>query len=112
MKKQKIKFPATEGFKELKIEVSPIEGFLVLEIEGNKASIKLSDFYSFALNIFTPEQLDKMLIDTMMEVTEYTRQLTVKAEKDIKKGEEIVVRYKVVVPEIIKQKINEQTNDR
>lgn len=106
-----IKFPKRNNLNELKLEVDKKDQEVLFDIKGEKAAVSIADLYSFALTLFTPEQLETILVDTLMSVTEYTRQLTVKAEKDIKQGEEIVVRYKVVVPEIIKQKILNENNN-
>lgn len=107
--KNNITFPALENNLELKAEVLPKDSRIIFQIDGKKSIVPLNDFYSFCLSIFTPEQLEKIIIDTMMEVTEYNKQHKVVVSKDLKAGEEVIVNCKVLVPEIIKQKILNDT---
>ena len=92
----KLTFPSLKGYKEIKVKTKGKE--VLFEIEDQSALVKLSDLYSLALTLFTPEQLDKIMIEKMIEVSESKRQMRIKVEKDMKKGEEIVVTYIQTIP--------------
>lgn len=74
---------------------------------GDKESyIKIKDFYGVCLMLVKGELLDSIIPDVERKVKKYKRQLTIIANKDIKKGERIVATYEVNVPVIIEQNAN------
>lgn len=94
-------FPSLDGHKEIQIKKDG--DFVLFTIGSERGKMKITDLYSFGLTVFTPEQLDKIMIEKMIEVTESKRQMKLKATKNIKKGEEIVVTYTQTVPNLITQ---------
>lgn len=76
---------------------------------GDKESyIKIKDFYSVCLLLVKSGQLESLLPNRERKVKKYKRQLTIIANKDIKKGERIIATYEVDVPQVVADNIKKE----
>ena len=72
-------------------------------LRGITSFIKIKDFYSVCLLLVKNKQIEKLFPIIERKVKKYKRQIKLIAQKDIKKGETIVVTYEVDVPQVIKE---------
>lgn len=82
-----------------------------MTIAETSSWIKIKDFYTVCLMLVKGKQIDRLFPIHERKVKKYKRQIKVKAQKDIKKGEEIIVTYEVDIPRIITDNY-ENTEDK
>src|SRR3990167_3324194 len=75
--------------------------------DGKAAYIKREHLLEFLFAIGTPEDQIKMVPQTLKKVRWYETVLSIKATKNIAKGEEIVFPVKLTLPPIEEEVINE-----
>lgn len=101
-----ITFKDREGKNDLKCEINlpnKHKNDIKLTIGEKESWIKIKDFYSVCLMLVKNKQIERLFPVIERKVKKYKRQIKVKAMKDIKKGEEIVVTYEVDVPVIVEE---------
>jgi hypothetical protein len=82
-----------------------------IQIDGRESYITIKDFYGVCLMLVKGNLIDDLLPNVERKVNKYKRQIKVIAQKDIKKGEEIIVTYEVDVPKIITDNYKENAKN-
>lgn len=99
-----VTFKDKKGKNDVKCEVSiPNErkDLIKMTICNKESYIKIKDFYGVCLLLVKSKLLEKIIPYRERKVKKYKRQIKLIAQKDIKKGEEIITTYEVNVPQII-----------
>lgn len=82
--------------------------FKIRDCDGDyiKSYISIKDLYGLVFLLVGPEEQADMIPIKKTEMRSEVRKIRVKAQKDIKRGEEIVVNYKLDYPLIIEENVN------
>jgi hypothetical protein len=83
---------------------------ILIKIKDEFVVINSKDVYNLAIATSSDDALDELIPIKHLELTEYMRQHTVVAQKDIKKGEHVVVNCKVKVPDVIRKDLEFMLN--
>lgn len=75
--------------------------------DGNTTLVKREHLMGVLFALGTPEQQRKMIPQTMSKVRWYETVLTVKASKDVRKGEDLTFPVKLSLPPIEEEVIQE-----
>lgn len=101
-----VKFKDTKGKNDVLCEINlPDENMNTIKMTmgGLTSFIKIKDFYTVCLMLVKGKQIERLFPIHERKVKKYKRQIKLIAQKDIKKGEQIIVTYEVDVPQVIKE---------
>ena len=79
---------------------------------GKTAVINKRELYSMTLLIADEIAQEELMPVNKIDVTQFTRSIRLKAEKDIKKGEEIIANVEIEVPTYLKKKFKGLKNPK
>jgi hypothetical protein len=89
----------------LDVEIFPDKEEVKLSMGGKEGWISIKDLYALAFIIVGKDEQDSLMPIKQVEVTKYRKQLSVKAKKDMKKGEFLTFNYEFDVPTAIEQNL-------
>jgi len=93
--------PDLTGQNDVKFEINWREmdkDVVRIEIGGKKSVVKLADLYKVVFDIVGPEEQSDLLPVRKTTIRKYIRQHRIRAGKNIKKGDEMVVNCEIDVP--------------
>jgi len=85
-------------------EVKPCEKIRIT-VDGKEQIIDRADFYSMMFVFGDEAQQEQLIPVERLKVREITRLLTIRAKKDMKRGEKMLFPYTYYIPDVLYQSI-------
>jgi len=96
----------------LSVEIFPDKDEVKLLLGKKEAWIKIKDLYGLVFLMVGDKEKDSMIPVQEIKGDRYIRQLHIICQKDMKKGEELVINYNVDIPKTISYKESNEYNNK
>jgi hypothetical protein len=96
--------PDASGHNDLEVEMNwndKTHDAVRIKLGDKEAIIKIDDLFGLAYTLASPEQQAELMPVRHTTVTKYFKQHVVKAKRDIKKGDQLIVNCEINVPTVV-----------